>query len=170
MKYLVLSDIHGSTINLKKVLEHETYDKILILGDVLPHGPRNDLPLGYNPKEVISILNPLADKIICVKGNCDAYVDQMVLEFPINDLACVDNIYMTHGHIYNPSHPLPLKEGVVLFGHTHVKENTLVGNVRYLNPGSLSIPKDGSSSYMVIMDDDFITKNVEGEVLSIWTR
>ena len=170
MKYLVLSDIHGSSTNLKKVLERETYDKILLLGDVLPHGPRNDLPEGYKPKEVMAILNALADKIICVRGNCDAYVDDMVLDFPINDLACVDDIYMTHGHIYNPSHPLKLHHGVVLFGHTHVKEITEVNGVTYINPGSLSIPKDGVASYMVIEDNTFYFKNAEGSVINTWRR
>ena len=98
MKYLIVSDIHGSTLNLKNVLKNESFDKLLLLGDILPHGPRNDLPLSYNPKEVISILNPLKDKIICVRGNCDAEVDDMVLDFPILSLAC---ILYNNKHIYS---------------------------------------------------------------------
>ena len=90
MKYLIITDIHGSSINLKKVLEKESFDKLLLLGDILPHGPRNDLPNGYAPKEVMNILNNLKNKIICVRGNCDAEVDDMVLEFPIMSIACIE--------------------------------------------------------------------------------
>ena len=124
MKYLVITDIHGSPVNLKKVLEKETFDKLLLLGDVLPHGPRNNLPVGYDPKEVINVLNPLKNKIICVRGNCDAEVDDMVLDFPMLSLACIEyngkNIYLTHGHKFNSKNLLNIENSIVLYGHTHI--------------------------------------------------
>lgn len=160
MKLMVISDIHGSSLYMNKAyleFKNGNYDKLLILGDVLYHGPRNDLPEGYNPKEVIKILNQIKDKIICVEGNCDAYVDQMVLEFPILKSAMVLNdgisYYMTHGHIYNPLNPLNVSEGVVLYGHTHISKIELVDHVYYINPGSISIPKgNGIHSFIKIID------------------
>ena len=111
MKSLLISDIHGSSLYLKKVLDEvKDFDNLIILGDVLYHGPRNDLPLGYNPKEVVKILNSLKEKIICVKGNCEAYVDEMVLDFPIVESAYFNNgylnLFLTHGHLINPENPI----------------------------------------------------------------
>ena len=162
MKYFVISDIHGSSYYLKKVLDEyhkDKYDKLIILGDILYHGPRNDLPEGYAPKECIAMLNHLKDEIEAVRGNCEAEVDQMVLEFPcmetfktlkINDR----KIYLTHGHVYNIDKlPEDFKENdVILHGHTHIPTWTEFGkNNLCLNPGSITIPKNGSKhSYMII--------------------
>ena len=157
MKYLIISDIHGSSYYLKKVLEvfyKEKCDKILILGDILYHGPRNDLPREYNPKEVIKLLNGIKDKIIAIKGNCDAEVETMVLDFPILDLALVSdelNMYLTHGHHFNAEKPLNVEKGsIVLYGHTHIHLISNVDGVIYLNPGSISLAKgDGINSFAI---------------------
>ncbi len=164
MRYLIISDIHGSSYYLKKVLNYfETLkcDKILILGDILYHGPRNDLPKEYNPKEVIKLLNHLKDKIIAVKGNCDAEVDSMVLDFPILDLALVNDnfyMYMTHGHRFNPDNKLNIESGsVVLYGHTHIHKIDDVDGVTYLNPGSISLAKGDLINSFAIKEDNKIT-------------
>ena len=163
MKYLIISDIHGSSYYLRKVLNYFDElkcDKILILGDILYHGPRNDLPKEYNPKEVIKLLNPLKDKIIAVKGNCDGEVDSMVLNFPILDLALVAdgfNMYMTHGHHFNPENRLNVESGsVVLYGHTHVHKIDNINGVTYLNPGSISLAKGDLINSFAIKEDNKI--------------
>ena len=155
MKFLVLTDIHGSSKFLKLAIhkfEDLKCEKMLLLGDILYHGPRNDLPLEYNPKEVISILNSYKDKILCIKGNCDAEVDEMVLEFPLFPEAVIklknNTVTLTHGH-----HLDELEfEGYALYGHTHV--NKVEDKV--INIGSLSIPKDTHHTYAVI-DNDTLT-------------
>ena len=161
MKLMIASDIHGSAFYCKQLLEAfqaEQADRLLLLGDILYHGPRNDLPRDYAPKEVIAMLNPLKDRIFCVRGNCDTEVDQMVLEFPIMADYCIlpvqDRlIYATHGHRFHLQALPPLQPGdILLHGHTHIPAWEGFGNNnRYFNPGSVSIPKAGSShSYMII--------------------
>lgn len=166
MKYLIITDIHGSPVNLKKVLEKETFDKILLLGDILPHGPRNDLPVGYNPKEVLSILNPLKNKIICVRGNCDAEVDDMVLEFPIMCVACVEYnskcIYLTHGHKINSKNLLNVENSIILYGHTHITCIEEVNSNIYVNIGSITLPKDGVACYATLDNNVIEIKNIDG--------
>ncbi|MBR6740414.1 MAG: phosphodiesterase [Clostridia bacterium] len=174
MKYLIASDIHGSAAYCRRLLEafeREGADRLLLLGDVLYHGPRNDLPLEYDPKAVIAMLNPLKEHILCVRGNCDSEVDQMVLEFPIMaEYAIIESngvtIYATHGHKHGASCPPPLKSGeVLLCGHTHIPANETLGNIRYLNPGSVSIPKNGSKhSYMTLCNGVFVWKDLDGSV------
>lgn len=169
MKYLIISDIHGSYKYLEDVLNKESFDKLILLGDILPHGPRNDLPVNYNPKKVMSILNQIKDKIICVRGNCDAYVDQMVLEFPILDLGLVVDeqrcFYLTHGHIFNPNNLLPVNNSVVLYGHTHISKIEKIGNNFYINPGSISIPKDGYHSYAILEKGILVIKDIDQNVI-----
>lgn len=170
MKLLIASDIHGSAYWCRKLLEvYETEkpDKLVLLGDILYHGPRNDLPREYAPKAVISMLSPLAEKILCVRGNCEAEVDQMVLPFPCmapySQLLVEDKtFYLTHGHHENPRNLPRLNPGdVFLSGHTHVKEDIQVEGVRCLNPGSVSIPKDGSHSCLVYDNGDFSFRILE---------
>lgn len=170
MKLLIASDIHGSAYWCRKLLEvyqQEQPDKLVLLGDILYHGPRNDLPREYAPKAVISMLSPLAEKILCVRGNCEAEVDQMVLPFPCmapySQLLVEDKtFYLTHGHHENPRNLPRLNPGdVFLSGHTHVKENILVEGVRCLNPGSVSIPKDGSHSCLVYDNGEFSFRILE---------
>ena len=157
MKLLIASDIHGSAFycgKLMKILEQFRPDKLLLLGDLLYHGPRNDLPRDYAPKQVIPMLSAYQDIIVAVRGNCEAEVDQMVLPFPcMADFAQleVDGVlfHLTHGHHDSPDKLPNLPEGsVFLSGHTHVKMDELRQGVRCLNPGSVSIPKDGSHSCM----------------------
>ena len=167
MKYLIASDIHGSAYYcdlLIKATESEKVDKVLLLGDILYHGPRNDLPKGYAPKKVIEMLNPLKEKIICVRGNCDAEVDQMVLDFPImSDYKTVENLYLSHGHIYNPDNIPPMKQGDILInGHTHVPKCQEKNGFVFMNCGSVSIPKENSfHSYMTLENGKFLWKNLE---------
>ena len=170
MKLLIASDIHGSAYWCRKLLEvyqQEQPDKLVLLGDILYHGPRNDLPREYAPKAVISMLSPLAEKILCVRGNCEAEVDQMVLPFPCmapySQLLVEDKtFYLTHGHHENPRNLPRLNPGdVFLSGHTHVKEDIQVEGVRCLNPGSVSIPKDGSHSCLVYDNGEFSFRILE---------
>ena len=172
MKLLIASDIHGSAYWCRKLLEvyqQEQPDKLVLLGDILYHGPRNDLPREYAPKAVIALLSPLAEKILCVRGNCEAEVDQMVLPFPCmapySQLLVEDKtFYLTHGHHENPRNLPRLNPGdVFLSGHTHVKEDILVEGVRCLNPGSVSIPKDGSHSCLVYDKGEFSFRILEGD-------
>ena len=165
MKLFVASDIHGSFYYCKKMIEkfnEDNYDYMVLLGDILYHGPRNELSMVYDCKKVSELLNKYKDKIIAVRGNCDAEVDQMMLEFSImeNNMLVVNNdkkIFLTHGHIYNENNLPPLRDIDYLFcGHTHRKLNVIVDGVNVLNPGSISLPKDGSNSYFV-MDNDKIT-------------
>lgn len=171
MKWLIASDIHGSAYYCKKLIEaykHEKADRILLLGDVLYHGPRNDLPKEYAPKKVIEMLNALKNDIYCVRGNCDTEVDQMVLDFPIlADYAAITTgdkfIYATHGHIYNTGNLPPLHDGdILLHGHTHVPVCEKHENYIYCNPGSVSIPKENSChSYMTAEDGKLLWKDLE---------
>ena len=176
MKWMIASDLHGSAYYCKKMVEafeREGADRLLMLGDLLYHGPRNGLPRDYAPKEVIPMLNGLKNKLCCVRGNCEAEVDQMVLDLPVMADYCIlpageKLIYATHGHIYNLKNLPPLAEGdILLHGHTHVPAWTEFGqgNV-YLNPGSLSIPKENSPhSYMILENGVFYWKDVEtGEI------
>ncbi|MBR5452741.1 MAG: phosphodiesterase [Clostridia bacterium] len=170
MKWLIASDIHGSAMYTRQLLEAfeaEGADRLILLGDILYHGPRNDLPAGYAPKEVIELLNGMKDKILAVRGNCDTEVDQMVLSFPVlADYAILPLgdrlVYMTHGHVYNLSALPPLTEGdILLHGHTHVPACVEEKGVRYLNPGSVSIPKEASPhSYMTLEDGVFLWKDL----------
>lgn len=153
MKLIIASDIHGSAHycrKLIKVINEEKPDKVVLLGDILYHGPRNDLPGGYSPKEVITMLNEISDKIICVRGNCDTEVDQMVLDFDVlSDSAVIydgeTEMFFTHGHKYSPDNPPKIKDGAFLVGgHTHVAGRRDMGFFTYINPGSVSIPKGGT--------------------------
>lgn len=175
MKLLIASDIHGSAYYCElflKAFEREGADRILLLGDILYHGPRNDLPKDYAPKKVIEMLNPLKDKLFCVRGNCDTEVDQMVLNFPVlADYSVIPVgerlIYATHGHNYNEAKLPPISNGdILLNGHTHIPKCTEHENYIYMNPGSVSIPKENSPhSYMIFENGIFLWKDIEsGEV------
>ena len=155
MKLVIASDIHGSATwceKMLRVVEEEQPDKLLLLGDVLYHGPRNPLPDGYAPAEVAALLNPLAERIIAVRGNCDSEVDQMMLDFPcMADYAWIFDgtrqIYCTHGHLWDPDHlPKLSPDTSFVYGHFHVKRNEMAGGITVFNPGSVGLPKDGSHS------------------------
>lgn len=158
MKYLLISDIHGSYKYLDLVLNKcNDIDKIIILGDILYHGPRNDLPNEYNPKLVINKLNSIKDKIICVRGNCDAKVDLEMLEFAIKDHIKLNvngcKCFLTHGDIYNKNNLPRLSNCNLLYGHYHINEVIESKKKVIINLGSLSIPKDKHHSYAVIEDN-----------------
>ncbi|MDV5094542.1 phosphodiesterase [Faecalibacterium duncaniae] len=176
MKWMIASDLHGSAYYCRKMLEafeREGADRLFLLGDLLYHGPRNDLPREYAPKEVIPLLNGKKEKLLCVRGNCDAEVDQMVLEFPVlADYAVLPVerrlIYATHGHIYHVKNLPPLAPGdVLLHGHTHVPAWTEFGQGNlYLNPGSVSIPKEDSPhSYMTLEGNTMQWKELESSAV-----
>lgn len=177
MKILIASDIHGDSVCCKALLDaaqREHAEKILLLGDLLYHGPRNDLPEGYAPKEVIELLNSVSDKLLCVRGNCDSEVDQMVLGFPImSDTAYFYDgesgklLFMSHGHKYSPENLPPLPKGTsFLSGHTHVLGIREVDGVVCLNPGSVSLPKGNNpKSYATYERGVFEIKDIEGNLL-----
>ncbi len=171
MKLIIASDIHGSAYwcgKLMEIMEREQPDRLILLGDLLYHGPRNDLPRDYAPKQVIPMLSQHAHRILAVRGNCEAEVDQMVLPFScMADYALVScdglELYLTHGHLSSPDDLPSLKPGTVfLSGHTHVKLDETRDGIRCLNPGSVSIPKDGSHSCLIYADGDFTFQNLEG--------
>ncbi|MEH2928424.1 phosphodiesterase [Candidatus Ventrimonas sp. KK005] len=175
MKYMFASDIHGSAWYCRKLLEEyrrSGADRLVLLGDILYHGPRNDLPREYAPKEVIGLLNGIKEEIYAVRGNCEAEVDQMVLEFPVmadygvlvlNGLT----FYATHGHVYHPDHLPPMKPGdILIYGHTHLLRAEAIRSNYVLNPGSVSIPKGGNPATFGILDgQEFSIVDFEGNVV-----
>ena len=175
MKYMFASDIHGSAYYGKKMLEayeKEKADRLILLGDLLYHGPRNDLPRDYAPKQVIAMLNEYKDQLYVVRGNCDAEVDQMVLQFPIMADYCVildqeRTIYCSHGHVYHEDNLPPTKNGdIFIHGHTHVLRAEKKDNYTILNPGSVSIPKEGNiPTYATLENGLFRILGFEGEIV-----
>ena len=172
MKVMIASDIHGSALFCEKLIEAynaEQPDKLVLLGDLLYHGPRNDIPGGYNTKKVAALLNGIKENIICVRGNCDSEVDQMVLDFPIKaDYALLyiggKTVFATHGHLFNDDNP-PKMAGnfILLCGHTHVPACDDHGSFLYVNPGSVSIPKLNSDrGYIVMTENDITWKAIGG--------
>lgn len=175
MKYMFASDIHGSAYYCRKMLdafEKENAERLVLLGDLLYHGPRNDLPREYAPKQVIAMLNSCKHAVYNVRGNCDAEVDQMVLEFPIMaDYALLEadgrTFYLSHGHIYNEANLPPLQEGdIFMHGHTHVLRAEKKEHYTILNPGSVSIPKEGNPpTYGVLEQGVFRILDFDGTVI-----
>ena len=172
-KIMIASDIHGSAYYCRKLLERyedEKADKLVLLGDILYHGPRNDLPKEYAPKEVIAMLNPLKDEIMCVRGNCDTEVDQMVLDFNVLcEQACMyvndKTLVFAHGHKLDEKNKPSLKQGDYLIcGHTHIPKLEKQDGYIYINPGSVSIPKENSRHSYIILEEQFVWKDLEGNV------
>lgn len=162
MKYLLISDIHGSYFYLEKIINifnKGNFDKLIILGDILYHGPRNDLPKGYEPKKVVSLLNQYKDKIIAIKGNCDAEVDEMVLDFPLHDKLILNlndiNTLLVHGqHLkFDQDDIISNDIKIIFYGHYHVYKIENISNVFYINPGSISLPKEKINHTYIIFDD-----------------
>ena len=175
MKYMFVSDIHGSAYFCRKMLEafqEEKAERLVLLGDLLYHGPRNDLPKDYAPKEVTAMLNGMKQLIYAVRGNCEAEVDQMVLEFPVMADYCILEIggktfYATHGHVYNQDNLPPIREGdILIHGHTHVLKAEQRENYILLNPGSVSIPKEGNPpTYGIFEEGIFLIKDFQGNIV-----
>ena len=176
VKLMFASDIHGSALYAEKLLarlKDEAPQRLVLLGDILYHGPRNELPDGYAPKEVAAMLNALRPRPLCVRGNCEAEVDQMMLDFPVMTeyfplLLDGRMAFITHGHIWNEANLPPLETGdILIHGHTHVRAAQDKGAYYFLNPGSVSIPKgDGVRGYMVYEDGVFTLKDLDGGVLA----
>ena len=176
MKLVIASDIHGDLVSMNEVLaayKNEGAERLLLLGDLLYHGPRNDLPESYDPKGVIELLNSNKDVILAVRGNCDTEVDQMVLSFPIlADYAYLSldgiGVFATHGHHHNTLTPPPLRRGeILLHGHTHVLKCERFGDENYyLNPGSAALPKENNpKTYMVYENRTFTVKDFSGNTV-----
>ena len=175
MKLMFVSDIHGSAYYCRRVRDiwqEEMPQRLILLGDLLYHGPRNDLPKEYAPKECIDILNGLKSEIIAVRGNCEAEVDQMVLEFPVLAdymlLPCKEHmIFATHGHIYNEETRPPMQDGDVLLpGHTHVLRAERKDGILILNPGSVAMPKEGNPpTYALLENGVFSIRDFEGHTV-----
>ena len=166
MKWMIASDIHGSALWCERMLalfQAQSPQRLLLLGDLLYHGPRNDLPDDYAPKRVIAMLNGVAPRLLCVRGNCEAEVDQMVLHFPVMADYCVlplgeRVIYATHGHGFGEDNPPPLMPGdVLLCGHPHLPGLRRHETFTYVNPGSVSIPKNGTPHSCILMEDGVLT-------------
>ena len=164
MRFLIASDIHGSAQWCRRLMgeiEREAPDQVILLGDLLYHGPRNPLPEGHGPAEVAAMLNSVAERVVAVRGNCDAEVDQWMLDFPcMADYALVldgtRRLWCTHGHVWGPDNLPKLAPGTaVLTGHTHVQVNREEGPLRFVNPGSVALPKDGVHGYAMYVDGAF---------------
>ncbi len=174
MKIMVASDIHGSAFFCEKLVEaynRSGAQRLMLLGDILYHGPRNDLPRDYDPKRVCDMLNELKDDIMCIRGNCDSEVDDMVLAFPVNaeNAIMFDGermIFATHGHKFNIDNLPNIKRGdILLYGHTHVPLCTAKSGINIMNPGSVSIPKENSPhSYMIIEDGVYTWHDFDGNI------
>ena len=175
MKLLIISDIHGSLYYAKKILEienREKPDKIILLGDLYYHGPRNELTQEYNPIEVSKILNSLKDKLLVVKGNCDTEVDETISEFPFNENIEINangyNLFLTHGHKYNIENlpPIGVKIDIMLYGHFHTGFIKEKDGIIFANPGSISLPKGNSKhSYLIFDDNKLILKEIDGSII-----
>ena len=179
MRWMIASDIHGSAKWCERLLDAwrpEKPERLLLLGDLLYHGPRNDLPEDYAPKRVLAMLNDISSELLCVRGNCEAEVDQMVLDFPVMaDYAALALygriIYMTHGHVHGEATPPPLKPGdVLLCGHTHIPAFRRHEGFTYVNPGSVSIPKNGTPHSYCVLQDGWIEWKDLAKDCAVWDR
>lgn len=172
MKYLVVSDIHGSSFyahKIEEIIKNEEPNKIILLGDLYYHGPRNELTQEYNPMEVSKVLNSHKDIILCTKGNCDAEVDEMISEFKFEDHIQLNingiEFFFSHGHKYNIDNIPPVGD-VVIYGHFHTGFIKEKDNIIFANPGSISLPKAGTAhSYMIIDNEKIILKDVQGNII-----
>lgn len=174
MKFMIASDIHGSAYYCEKLItayKNEKADRLLLLGDILYHGPRNELPRDYAPKRVAAMLNEYADSIFCVKGNCEAEVDSLMLDFSVEAEYCLIPtagrlIFASHGHHFGENNPPKHSKGdIILTGHTHIPACVEHETYLYVNPGSVSIPKNGSvHGYMIFDGEGFVWKDLDGNI------
>lgn len=176
MKVFFISDLHGCVESTQMALDgfvQSQADHLILLGDILNHGPRNPVPEGYNPPQVARLLNQYKSQIIAVRGNCDSEVDQMLLEFPMMmDYAVLllesgQKMFLTHGHTYNAEHLPPLNPGDILcHGHTHIPQADWHNDIFIFNPGSTTFPRNqGKASFGLFEDGVFSVTNFDGEVL-----
>lgn len=174
MRLLVASDLHGSPDSLNFLIGRARAlrpDRIVLLGDLLYHGPRNPLPAGYGPMGMPDLFRTLMDvaPVVSIRGNCDAEIDLVVLPFPMAESAILDVdgllVYASHGHHIPERPPMPgFAQGTVfLRGHTHVPRGETIGGYSFWNPGSMTIPKQGSPrSYAIIEDGTFTVYDFAG--------
>jgi putative phosphoesterase len=173
MKFLIASDLHGSAFYTDKLLERfieEKADKLILLGDIYNHGPRNPLPEEYNPQKVASMLNAIKEKLIVIKGNCDSQVDTMISEFSfIEDAVIVSGnktVFCTHGHVYNRDNLPATAFDAVVYGHFHTGFVENENGVIVANAGSVSLPKNGTpNSYLILEDGKLTLKDIDGKVV-----
>lgn len=174
MKYIIASDIHGSKLSAERIVEifkKEKADKIILLGDLYYHGPRNVIPDWYDPKAVANVLNSVKDNLIVVKGNCDAEVDQMISEFDIIPHAVVESgeklVFLTHGHIYNKENPPKTKFDAVVYGHFHTGFIERQDGVVYANAGSTTLPKNNTpKSYIILNNGEIKLCDLEEKLIA----
>lgn len=173
MKILIASDLHGSAYYTAKVKERfiaEKADKIILLGDIYNHGPRNPFPKDYAPQEVAEILNGLKDKLIVVKGNCDSQVDTLISEFDFIEDCCIlsedKTVLCTHGHVYNKDNLPATRFDAIIYGHFHTGFIERINGVIVANAGSVSLPKnDTPRSYIILDGKKLILKTLDGEII-----
>ena len=174
MKYLIVSDIHGSmyyTNKIKSLIKKENPDKVILLGDLYYHGPRNPLPKEYNPKMVCEYFNSIKKNLITIKGNCDAEVDEMISDFKLKkSYSFLHNdkvVFLTHGHKHNKDNFPKTDFDIMFYGHFHIG---FIGNVDgkiIANPGSISLPKNNAPNSYIVMDDkSIILKDLKGNILN----
>ena len=174
MKILIASDLHGSAFYAEKLLEryfNESAEKLILLGDIYNHGPRNQLPKDYNPMLVAQLLNGVKDKLLVVKGNCDSEVDNMISEFSFaNDLVILSgekSVFLTHGHVYNKDNMPKTNFDAIIYGHFHTGFIEKIDKTVVANTGSLSLPKNNTkNSYIVLEDDEIILKDIDGNEIA----
>ncbi|MDR2266003.1 MAG: phosphodiesterase [Christensenellaceae bacterium] len=177
MKYVIASDIHGSSFYGNQLIDRywaEEADRLILLGDLYYHGPRNPLPVEYDPQKLIERLNQLKDRIIAIQGNCDSEIDKTVSEFEFHDThtrnLCGYNVTLTHGHSYNITTPPLLRGDILLYGHYHIASIKVLGNgVVVANPGSISLPKNNSPhAYLVLTSNELVLKSLlSGDVIDM---
>ncbi|MBE7087834.1 MAG: phosphodiesterase [Clostridiales bacterium] len=173
MKFLIASDVHGSAYYLNvllKAFEREKADKLILLGDIYNHGPRNPLPKDYAPMEVAKMLNAIKDKLIVIKGNCDSVVDTMISEFDfVEDLVLVTvdkTLFLTHGHVYNKDAMPKTHYDGVIYGHFHTGFIENINGVTVANAGSISLPKNNTPRSYITVNDGVITlKDLDGNII-----
>lgn len=174
MKFLIASDLHGSAYyaeKIVKIMEEIKADKLILLGDIYNHGPRNPLPKGYETMNVSDILNGIKEKLIVIKGNCDSEVDKMISEFDFNDNSVIisngKTVFLTHGHVYNKDSMPKTKYDAVVYGHFHTGFIIEKDDTVFVNVGSLSLPKGGTpNSYVVLEDGKISLYDIDGKVIS----
>ncbi len=173
MKYVIASDLHGSAFFAEKIIkifQTEKANKLIILGDIYNHGPRNPLPENYSPMQVADLLNGIKDSLIVIKGNCDSAVDTMISEFDFVENLCLlvedKTLFLTHGHVYNKDAMPKTKFNAVIYGHFHTGFIEKQGDTVVANAGSLSLPKNGTpNSYLVLENTELILKDLDGQVV-----
>ena len=173
MKYVIMSDIHGSAYyarRIPQIIEKENADKLILLGDLYYHGPRNPLPEDYAPMEVAAILNGMKDSLLCIRGNCDAEVDEMISEFPFEDHLLLEldgrRVYITHGHKTNMDHLPEEAVDMLFYGHFHTGFLREENGILFANPGSISLPKNGTAHSYILLEGRKVTlKDVDGTVI-----